>query len=61
MRVILTALAIFQIRWTVADLARAERLVDKSDAAMLRSRERVRVAEALAQRAGLGPMCGRLR
>ncbi|MCJ2008203.1 hypothetical protein [Methylobacterium sp. J-092] len=61
MRLILSWLALAQIRWAVADLARAERLADEADAALLRSRERVRAAEALGQRAGLGPMFADLR
>ncbi|TXN67882.1 hypothetical protein [Methylobacterium sp. WL6] len=56
MRVILTALAIFQIRWAVADLARAERLAAESDAALELAGERRRLAEGLARRAGLGSM-----
>ncbi|TXN15869.1 hypothetical protein FV219_01480 [Methylobacterium sp. WL122] len=56
MRLILTALAIANIRWARADMARSERLADEADAALLQSRERVRVAEAIADRAGLGPM-----
>ena len=56
MRLILTALAIFQIRWAVADIARAERLGDEADLALDRAAARRRVAEGLARRAGLGGM-----
>ncbi|TXN72715.1 hypothetical protein [Methylobacterium sp. WL6] len=61
MRLILAYLAVANIRWACADLARSERLADEADAALLQSRERVRVADALATRAGLGPMFADLR
>lgn len=61
MRLILTALAVANIRWASADIARSERLADEADAALLRSRERIRVAEALATRGGLGSMFSHLR
>ncbi|TXM95417.1 hypothetical protein FV232_07290 [Methylobacterium sp. WL30] len=61
MRMILAYLAIANIRWARADIARSERLADEADAALLRSRGRVRVADALATRAGLGPRFSHLR
>ncbi|MCJ2038143.1 hypothetical protein MKK70_13395 [Methylobacterium sp. E-041] len=56
MKAILTALAIFQIRWAVADFARTERLSDEADAALDRAVARRRVTEGLARRADLGAM-----
>jgi hypothetical protein len=56
MRVLLAALAIANIRWAVADLARAERLANESDAALALAGERRRLAENLARRAGLGSL-----
>ncbi|GJD47176.1 hypothetical protein AFCDBAGC_5062 [Methylobacterium cerastii] len=61
MRVILTTLAIFQIRWAAADLARAERLSEEADVALARADARHCVAEGLAQRAGFGAMLGTRR
>ncbi|MFK5597931.1 hypothetical protein ACFZ8E_13075 [Methylobacterium sp. HMF5984] len=56
MKAILAALAIANIRWAVADLARAERLADESDAALELAEARRRRAEGLARRAGLDSM-----
>ena len=56
MRLILSWLALAQIRWAVADLARAERLASESDAALELAGERRQLAEGLARRAGLGTM-----
>lgn len=56
MRLILSWLALAQIRWAVADIARAERLSEEADTAIERAAARRRVAEGLARRAGLGAM-----
>ncbi|MCJ2105334.1 hypothetical protein MKK70_08040 [Methylobacterium sp. E-041] len=56
MKAILADLAIANIRWARADLARAERLANESDAALALAEERRRLAEDLARRAGLGSM-----
>ncbi|MCJ2112369.1 hypothetical protein MKK64_14365 [Methylobacterium sp. E-025] len=58
---ILAYLAVANIRWASADIARSKRLANEADAALLRSRERIRVADALATRAGLGSMFADLR
>jgi hypothetical protein len=51
MRVIYAFLAVRMLRLARFDLARHERLMADADAALARSRQRVRQAEALAARA----------
>ncbi|MCJ2110899.1 hypothetical protein MKK64_06755 [Methylobacterium sp. E-025] len=53
--------AVADIRWDSADIARSNRVANEADAALLRYRERIRVADALATRAGLGPRFSHLR
>ena len=53
MRVIYAFLAVRMLRLAQFDLARSERLYRDGDDAFERSRERVRLAEALASRADL--------
>lgn len=52
MRLIYAFLAIRMLRLARLDLARSERLHRDGDDAFARSRERVRIADALAARAG---------
>lgn len=51
MRLILRALARANLRWAVADLARAERLRRDRDAAQDAAEARLRLAQSLAARA----------
>ena len=53
MRLIYAFLAIRMIRLARFDLSRHERLMADADAALSRSRDRVRIAESLAARADL--------
>ncbi|WP_020092310.1 hypothetical protein [Methylobacterium sp. 285MFTsu5.1] len=55
MRVIYAFLAVRMLRLARFDLFRHERLMADADAALARSRDRVRIAEALAARADLPP------